>query len=225
MSKKQHLFHATFDNIPVRFIFIPERKAVFVSNQDVLNSIRACMVDPLKAMPDFISRKGFDFFADETEKAVAVINVDTIGPVVNAYSTGNLISNLSEMHGDHQSGEALRGSSFRLNALNRWYGDTFSRATDYFGLGLKDVLDMAKEHLDRHNQAFTVSVTDLDGVWMAECDPLGLITEADSFEELTDRVWEITPELAELNGFEIAPENLRLKFEHIETGEQRLAAH
>lgn len=40
-----------------------------------------------------------------------------------------------------------------------------------------------------------------DNVWVAECDALGLVTEAPTYEELTERVWQIAPELYEMNGF------------------------
>ena len=66
-------------------------------------------------------------------------------------------------------------------------------------------------------QGFTLQVTEHDGVWVAVCDPIGLVTEADSFEELTRRVWAVAPELAELNGYRLRPGALRLRFEHVET--------
>ena len=71
---------------------------------------------------------------------------------------------------------------------------------------------------------FTVSVDVCDGIWTAECDELGLVTEAASFEALTARAWEITPELAELNGLEVAPGSMRLRFEHVEDQPLQLAA-
>lgn len=54
-------------------------------------------------------------------------------------------------------------------------------------------------------ESFAVEVTHADGMWIAECDALGLVTEAKTYGELTARAWEIAPELAELNGFDIAP--------------------
>ncbi len=75
---------------------------------------------------------------------------------------------------------------------------------------------MAEDHLDRYNPAFIVKTVREGGIWTAECDALGLVTEADSFEGLTERVWQIAPELAELNGYNIPPEALRLRFEYTE---------
>jgi hypothetical protein len=71
---------------------------------------------------------------------------------------------------------------------------------------------------------FTIQVTEHNGVWVAECDAIGLVTEADSFEELTRRAWEIAPELAELNGYPLQPGMLRLRFEHVETAPLPLRA-
>lgn len=50
-------------------------------------------------------------------------------------------------------------------------------------------------------------------VFVAECDDLVFVTEAPTFEALTERVWEIAPEMAQENGLHVAPQNLRLRFE------------
>ena len=71
--------------------------------------------------------------------------------------------------------------------------------------------------------ALIVEVTHEDGIWTAECDALGLVTEADTYDDLTNHAWEIAPELAELNGLDIDPEHLRLKFQQTETAANRLA--
>lgn len=47
---------------------------------------------------------------------------------------------------------------------------------------------------------------------VATCADLALCTEAPSFEALTDRVWEIAPDMARENGLYIAPQNLRIRF-------------
>ncbi len=49
--------------------------------------------------------------------------------------------------------------------------------------------------------------------FVAVCDELRLVTEAPTFEALTERVWEIAPEMAQENGRHIAPQSLRLRFE------------
>ena len=54
----------------------------------------------------------------------------------------------------------------------------------------------------------TVNVSVCEGIWTAECNALGLVTEAQSYEELTRRALEIAPELAELNNVE----NFKLRF-------------
>jgi len=55
---------------------------------------------------------------------------------------------------------------------------------------------------------FTVTVTAEDGVWTAECDALGLVTESDSYEGLVSKALE----MAELNSVEL--ENFMLHFVH-----------
>lgn len=61
---------------------------------------------------------------------------------------------------------------------------------------------------------FDVNVSVYKGIWAAECDLLGLVTEADSYEELTERALEIAPELAELNNVGTESEIIRLRFYH-----------
>lgn len=53
-----------------------------------------------------------------------------------------------------------------------------------------------------------VNVSVSEGIWTAECDELGLVTEAENYEELMQRALDIAPELAELNHVE----NFRLRF-------------
>ena len=45
---------------------------------------------------------------------------------------------------------------------------------------------------------FVIDVSVCNGVWTAECDDLGLVTEAASYDELTERAGAIAPELADL---------------------------
>jgi hypothetical protein len=51
--------------------------------------------------------------------------------------------------------------------------------------------------------AFNVTVhLDPDGdAWIAESDAIPLATEAATLDALVERVWQIAPEIAELNGF------------------------
>ena len=61
---------------------------------------------------------------------------------------------------------------------------------------------------------FDVEVTRANDctLWVAECDGLKLRTEAESFEALRARVWEIAPEMVQEKGLSIAPDALRLRF-------------
>jgi len=70
---------------------------------------------------------------------------------------------------------------------------------------------MAQVRPDPIDRPLTVEVSQSGGVWTAECDVLGLVTEAGDLEALKERVREIAPELAELNGVG-EPTALRLRF-------------
>lgn len=65
---------------------------------------------------------------------------------------------------------------------------------------------------------FDVSVSVHNGIWTAVCDALGLVTEADSYEALTERAWEIVPELSELNDIGVDASSIRLRFTQEQSG-------
>lgn len=62
-----------------------------------------------------------------------------------------------------------------------------------------------------------------ENVWVAECDALGLVTEAATYEELTERVWEVAPELYEMNGFGGNPSRISLSFNQEQSYADRIA--
>ena len=51
-------------------------------------------------------------------------------------------------------------------------------------------------------------------VWVAQCDALGIATEAADYEALTRRVWVVAPEMYAANGFGAQTDNFRLAFRH-----------
>ncbi|MDC9606868.1 DUF1902 domain-containing protein [Xenorhabdus griffiniae] len=71
-------------------------------------------------------------------------------------------------------------------------------------------------------EAFVVNVIH-DDMWVAECDELGLVTEAKTYDELTEKVWEIAPELYEINGLGDHSEVFRLKFVQEQSSDSRMA--
>jgi hypothetical protein len=52
-------------------------------------------------------------------------------------------------------------------------------------------------------------------MWIATCEELSVTTGAPSYEALTTRVWEIAPEIAEMNGLAFDA-NTRIQFRHVE---------
>lgn len=57
--------------------------------------------------------------------------------------------------------------------------------------------------------SYDVNLYSSGGAWIAESDALPLATEAPTLDALVARVWEIAPEIAELNGH---TGNLKLRF-------------
>ncbi|WP_118984367.1 DUF1902 domain-containing protein [Photorhabdus sp. CRCIA-P01] len=79
-----------------------------------------------------------------------------------------------------------------------------------------------KAHFGDRQTSFVVKVTH-DDVWIAECDELGLVTEAKSYDELTERVWEIAPELYELNELGSNPDGMKISFVQEQSYDSRMA--
>ncbi|QEP42146.1 DUF1902 domain-containing protein [Ectothiorhodospiraceae bacterium BW-2] len=59
-----------------------------------------------------------------------------------------------------------------------------------------------------------VEVTKHNGTWVAECDQLGIVTEAESYNGLVTRFMEVAPEMAELNSLPFDPATTQIRFEH-----------
>lgn len=74
------------------------------------------------------------------------------------------------------------------------------------------------------NQPIDVEVTHGDGMFTAECDVLHLVTEADTFEALTERVWELAPDMIEANELGIDPDSLRLNFKFVQSAHDHCLA-
>ncbi|MBC8946776.1 MULTISPECIES: DUF1902 domain-containing protein [Xenorhabdus] len=70
-------------------------------------------------------------------------------------------------------------------------------------------------------ESFVVNVIH-DDMWIAECDELGLVTEAKTYDELIEKVWEIAPELYEINGLGDQSEVIRLKFVQEQSSDSRV---
>lgn len=75
------------------------------------------------------------------------------------------------------------------------------------------------------SRPFNVSVShDIEeNVWVAVCDALGLVTEAPTYEELTLRVWEVAPELYEMNGLGKNPGCIKLSFNQEQSYSEHIA--
>lgn len=81
------------------------------------------------------------------------------------------------------------------------------------------------DRLDRVNPPIDVQVVYDNGWYIAECDALHLVTEAQSMQELTQRAWDLVPDLIELNGFDIDPRTVRLSFNLLQDASQQRMAN
>jgi hypothetical protein len=91
-------------------------------------------------------------------------------------------------------------------------------------MGVIEMIHFVKDRLDRIAPPFIVDVIYENGIYTAQCDEIGLVTEEKTYEALTERVWEIAPELVEGNLPDVDSENIRIQFQHIQSAsDHRLA--
>lgn len=55
-----------------------------------------------------------------------------------------------------------------------------------------------------------------ENLWVAECDSLGIVTEAKTFELLTQRVQDLVPDMIAANKVELGRKKPYLNFTHLE---------
>lgn len=206
MSK---IYTASFGSLPVRFVL--KNEDLFVSKIDLYAAITECFTERIRALGVEFIDKGLCLLGDSADRAPGILGDSEIGPAIHFHAAGALLGSLSDLI-DVDSDD-LRESSFRVNTLWAWYSESIITAVQFFGRTAMDMLSSVKNRLDRINPAILVHVTQGDGMYTAECDSLHLVTEAYTFEELTERVWELAPDMIEANDLSIDPGSLRLRFE------------
>lgn len=213
------LFTASFGDLPVRFVV--RDGDLCVSKSDLFAAISSCLTPRIQALGVQFIEHGLSLLGDSQDKRSAVIGDSEIGPAVHFHAAGSLLHSLSEMT-DVDSPD-LRESAFRVNTLLRWYASAAADADEHFGRTMMDLLGSVKTRLDRLNPPLTVDVTYDDGYYVAECDALHLVTEAPTLDELTERTWSLVPDLIELNSLPLDPETVRLRFDVMQSAQQRVA--
>ena len=71
----------------------------------------------------------------------------------------------------------------------------------------------AKRRVERAAFGVQVEFDPESGMWIGECDALDIVTEAPSLDALTERVWELVPDMIEINELGIDPDAVRLRFD------------
>ena len=217
------IYPAKFGEKTVRFVLPKDSIDVFVCQQDILAILKDSCTPDIFPVFDPIFNQAIADFADEKDRRAAILELKTIGRVVHAHAMSNILDVLGDLHATKNQG--LRESSFRFNTVFRWYRKAFVLASNDFGLSLMDTMTSVKSRLDRVNPPHIVNVSHEDNMWIAECDTFGLVTEAATYDQLTERVWELVPVMIEANGLEIDAESIRLSFQHIETASRQYKVH
>lgn len=207
---------------PVRVRFALNDRELFVSKDDLYRAIGECFTASIRSLGAAFLDGGLSLLGDAQDRKSVVLGNSMIGPAIHFHAAANLLHALGSLT-DVDRPE-LRESSFRIHALARWYVMVLPAVDDYFGRDIMDVMNAVKVRLDRLNPPLVVEVSVGDGMWTAECDALGLVTEADSYEALTVRAWEIAADLAcDVPGLD--PEHLRLSFQQTQSENPLRLAH
>jgi len=207
---------AKFGDIPVRFVLPTGSIDMFVCKKDITQVLLTSCSPDVAPIFSLMFETSLTKFLDKADRKPSIVDIDTIGLVVHSHAIGTILNTLGSLHDMDSS---LRESAFRFNTVFKWYLKNTVMASNAFNLTLNDMLGSVVARLDRINPAYVVQVTHAEGMWIAESDALGLVTEAKTYEALVDRVWEIAPELLEMNEIDLHPDDLRLSFQHVESSQ------
>ena len=195
----ENIFSTKFGNFSLRFVL--KDMDVFVSRSDLFCILRNCSTPDLATHIELIAEKGLTMLGDSMDRSGAILAESTIGPTINFLAVGNLLSSLSELV--DLDNDSLRETAFRIKTLRDWYCEILVKVDKHFGRDFMDLLNSAKNRLDRINPALPVHVTYSDGMYTAECDGLHLVTEAQTIDELQEVVWDLAPDMIEANNLDI----------------------
>ncbi len=212
------VYRAKFGDVEIRYVALNHE--LYVSRSDLIEAVRACCTDYVKPVANRLVDKYMEMFADSYDSKCAKLSESSIGPVIHFHAAGNLLDTMSDFN--YTDDNELIESGRRIRALFLWLADSSYNASSYFGMTILDTLGSVSNRLDRHSPPFVVRVIH-DGVWIGECDDLGLVTEANSYDELTNRVWEIAPELYAENGLGNSTDGMRIKFVQEQSSDSRMA--
>lgn len=212
-NKKCNVFTSNFGTLPLRFTL--KGGELFVSKSDLTKIFYEFYPSDYRYIVEELMNKGItQIIGDKSDVVSVVIGESKIGAAIHFHAVGNLLHAYSELIDvDH---EILRNSAFQISAFTTWYTGTLLKANNYFGITIEDTLMSVKKRLDRINPPYVVEVMydveDNIPAWIGTCDKLHLVTEGRTYEELQQRVWEIAPEMHELQGYGSESDNIRLAF-------------
>ncbi|CDH26096.1 DUF1902 domain-containing protein [Xenorhabdus bovienii] len=213
------IYSAKFGDKTIRFVVI--KMELYVSRTDIVEIFRECAADYVKLEVNGLVDDWLKGMADAQDRKSAMLGESSIGPVVHFYTISHLLHTMSDFN--ESRNDELIALGRRINALFRWFSDASYQAHEHFGITIFEMLNSVSKRLDRLNDFFVVNVIHEGDVWVAECDELGLVTEAKTYDELTEQVWEIASELYELYELVGDSEYIRIKFVQEQSSDSRIA--
>lgn len=207
------IFTAHFGQYPLRFILI--NNELHVSKSDLITIFYDFFPKSHQHIVNDIINKGIaNIIGDKHDIKSGIIGRTEVGAVIHFHAVGNLLISYSELIDVNH--EILRNAAFQVRTFTHWYITTLSQADKYFGITIEDLFMSVKKRLDRINPPYLVEVMydveDNIPSWIGTCDKLRLVTEGRTYEELQERIWEIAPEMHELQGYGKESDNIRISF-------------
>jgi hypothetical protein len=205
----KNVYTANYQNLPLRFV--QKDDDLYISKADLRAILCSCFPDLYAGFIDNLLNDILkNIIGDALDHKVAAIADKRIGAVIHFHAVGNMLHIFTTLT-SHEN-EILRDGSCKVGSFYNWYIEILNEASAFFGKGLVDMFVSVKNRLDRIAPPFRVDISEEGGIWTAICDDLGLVTEADSYESVVESVWDIAPDLYELNGFDSDQEQIRLDF-------------
>lgn len=215
------VFTTNFGKFPLRFTV--RNRNVFVSKKDLTHIFYDFFPAKYRSFVDKVIDEMIpNVIGVKSDITSGAVGESEIGAVIHFHAVGNFITSWEEMI--DVDDEVLRNAAFQISVFFKWYADASYQAQEYFGITLEDLLMSVKNRLDLINPPYIVEVS-LDNEsgeswWVGTCDELHLVTEGRTYEELQQRVWEVAPEMHELQGHGKETDNIRISFVQTESQAQ-----
>ena len=164
-------------------------------------------------------------FSDRWAADAAVFDPDThqsCAKQQHFFAAFNLMCLLASL--EDESNPTVKSTAIHADEIVRWYPHACIEAFEHFGLDPLSVHQSMTKRMHFAPPPISVEILEEGGIYTAICETLGIVTEATTTDELINQVYELVPDMVELNRPDLASELVRLSFEFAPPADARRRA-